>query len=102
YSGDYHAYLMELYDRDKNGELFELDSSIYVDSLKYMTPGGKAVYGGGGISPDVFVPYDTTGVSGFYRKLSYSTVISEFSIHYLDKERAKWENKTMEYFEQHF
>lgn len=102
YNGKYHEYLMELYDRDQNGELFELDSSIYVDSLKYTTPGGKEVYGGGGITPDVFIPYDTTGFSDFYRGLSYSTVFSEFSIQYLDANRKKWASGSLNSFVKNF
>ena len=41
--------------------MFKIDSSIFIDSLKYKTIGGRTVYGGGGISPDIFVPLDTTG-----------------------------------------
>lgn len=102
YNGVYHEYLMDLYNRDQNGELFELDSSLYVDSLKYITPGGKVVYGGGGISPDVFIPYDTVGFSDYYRNLSFSTMFSEFSIRYLDRYRNKWASKSLNYFAQNF
>ena len=45
---------------------FSADSIHFVDSLKRVTPGGKVVYGGGGIMPDVFVPIDTTGVSKYF------------------------------------
>ncbi len=102
YTGKYNEYMMELYDRDQNGELFELDSSMYVDSLKFLTPGGKAVYGGGGITPDVFIPYDTTGFSTFYRALSYSRIFSEYSIKYLDQNRSKWAKGSLNDFLKNF
>jgi carboxyl-terminal processing protease len=59
YSGDYDAYYEDL--NRGEGSMFKVDSSVFIDSLKYQTIGGRTVYGGGGISPDVFVPYDTTG-----------------------------------------
>jgi len=57
---DSKAYNDELADRYFNGELFEQDSIKMTDSLKYMTLGGKTVYGGGGITPDIFMPLDTS------------------------------------------
>lgn len=70
----------ELMDRYNNKELFEPDSSIFVDSLKYKTAKGKIVYGGGGIYPDIFVPLDTTGSSSLLTQLSYSRIIGEFAV----------------------
>ncbi len=59
------AYSSEILDRLHGGELIVEDSIKQVDSLKFMTNGGKIVYGGGGISPDVFVPLDTTNTEPF-------------------------------------
>jgi carboxyl-terminal processing protease len=70
---------MEEYNRYESGELYEMDTTLFADSLKYTTPGGKTVYGGGGIMPDVFVPIDTTGATMALRKFQYSTVISDFA-----------------------
>lgn len=98
----HYDYMMELYDRDKSGELFALDSSIFVDSLKFTTPKGKVVYGGGGISPDVFIPFDTTGYSSFYRKIAYSRILTEFSIKYLSKNRKKLSDKSLNYYLKNF
>lgn len=53
-------YRSELYDRYSNGELYESDKIAVPDTTEYMTAGGRIVYAGGGISPDVFVPLDTT------------------------------------------
>jgi len=56
----------EISTRYKNGEFFHEDSIPRIDSLKYQTKSGKIVYGGGGITPDVFVPMDTLKGSDFY------------------------------------
>jgi carboxyl-terminal processing protease len=101
-NGAHYDYMMELYDRDKNGELFALDSTVFVDSLKFTTPGGKVVYGGGGITPDVFIPYDTTGYSSFYRKVAYSRVITEFTINYLKTNRIRLTDKSLNHFLKNF
>ncbi len=57
--GDDYEY--DIYERYRSGEMMSADSIKVNDSLKFVTPGGKVVYGGGGIIPDVFVPIDTTG-----------------------------------------
>ena len=58
--------------------MFQVDSSVFVDSLKFQTIGGRTVYGGGGISPDVFVPYDTTGSTVYLSSLEWSGVFNQF------------------------
>ncbi len=83
---DYHEAFT---DRYKNGELYQVDSSIFVDSLKFTTPGGKVVYGGGGIMPDVFIPADTSGYSAYLGLLRYYDVFNHFAFDYLDNERAR-------------
>lgn len=83
YSGDYEEYVMEEYNRYESGELYEMDTTLFADSLKYTTPGGRTVYGGGGIMPDVFVPIDTVGTTMALRKFQYSTVISDFAYDYV-------------------
>lgn len=100
--GNKFDYMMELYDRDRNGELFEVDSSLFADSLKYVTEGGKTVYGGGGIMPDIFIPYDTAGFSSYYRKVAYSRVLTEFSIDYLKLHRKNLTSKGLENFKENF
>lgn len=83
YSGDYEDYVMEEYNRYESGELYQMDTTLFADSLKYTTPKGKTVYGGGGIMPDVFVPIDTSGTTMALRKFQYSTVISDFAYDYV-------------------
>jgi len=68
------------------------------DSLKYTTPNGKVVYGGGGIIPDVFVPIDANDE---YEKVSFaisSRVIDNFVFEVLEKERKYYSNLTREDF----
>lgn len=78
-------YEMDQLDRYEHNEFFVPDSSIFVDSLKYKTPKGKIVYGGGGIMPDVFVPVDTSGRSSYYTNLIYDRVFAEFAFGYVEK-----------------
>ena len=63
YSDDYE---LEVYERYASGEMFSADSIKYDTETQYKTLGGRTVYGGGGIVPDVFVPVDTVGVTDFY------------------------------------
>ena len=73
-----------------------------MDSLKFTTPKGKVVYGGGGISPDIFIPFDTAGYSSFYRKIAYSRVLTEFSINYLSENRKKLSDKSLNHYLKNF
>ena len=75
--------------RINSGELLNRDSIKVVDSLKYTTPKGKIVYGGGGIIPDVFVAIDTTS----YMSNFYFNSVNNFAFDYVDskrKELSKW------------
>ncbi|NIJ43840.1 carboxyl-terminal processing protease [Wenyingzhuangia heitensis] len=75
----------EVASRYKSGELFFRDSIKVIDSLKYTTPKGKIVYGGGGITPDVFIPLDTTNSSNYYEL----NLINNFVYNYVDKNRKE-------------
>lgn len=90
YSGDYEDYVMEEYNRYESGELYQIDSTLFSDSLKYTTLKGRIVYGGGGIMPDVFVPLDTSGATTALRKFQYSTVISDFAYDYVRFKGARF------------
>lgn len=82
YEGSYEEYLMDEMQRYETGELYEVDSTLMVDSLKYVTPKGKVVYGGGGIMPDIFIPMDTSGNSFYYRKLFYANAFNEYAYYF--------------------
>ncbi len=91
YVGGYEEYQNDLLDRMKKGEFESTDSIHFIDSLKYKTPSGKIVYGGGGIMPDVFVPLDTTGISQFYTEANSKGLITQFAYDYLDQNRRSFE-----------
>jgi len=90
YNGSMDEYYQDQMDRYDNGELYKPDTSLFVDSLKFTTPKGKIVYGGGGIMPDIFVPFDSSGMSFYYTELRYSTSFPSFAFEYVNDKRTKW------------
>ncbi len=82
-------YQMDIIERYRHGEMISADSIKRVDSLKYTTPGGKVVYGGVGIIPDIFVPIDTTGVTDFLITCNRKSLIVKFSNILADKYRKE-------------
>ena len=82
-------YQMDIIERYRHGEMISADSIKRVDSLKFTTPGGKVVYGGGGIIPDIFVPIDTTGVTDFLIACNRKSLIVKFSNILADKYRKE-------------
>ncbi|MFM7177290.1 MAG: S41 family peptidase [Bacteroidota bacterium] len=90
YKDGYDQYNNELNERYAHQELLSLDSIKFLDSLKYTTPKGKVVYGGGGIMPDVFVPIDTTDSSNPFFNLALSGGgLTDFAYDYVDKNRLE-------------
>ncbi|MGE0562150.1 MAG: S41 family peptidase [Flavobacteriales bacterium] len=89
YDDGMENYNMESYNRYLNGELLSADSIHFPDSLKFYTPLGKIVYGGGGIMPDVFVPIDTVGNTNYFYELRYRGILQDFSLQYVDNNRKK-------------
>ncbi len=103
YDTNYDKYESELLNRFKNGELLNSDSIHFPDSLKFTTPGGHTVFGGGGIMPDVFVALDTSGNSKYYSSISSKGLVNEFAYNYLDENRKKFKKyKTFEDFNNSF
>lgn len=92
YTESYEDYYHDQMDRYDNGELYKPDSSLFVDSLKFKTPKGKIVYGGGGIMPDIFVPFDSSGMSLYYTELRYSSAFQSFAFVYVSDKRTKWKS----------
>jgi carboxyl-terminal processing protease len=81
-------YDMDLSMRYQHGELYSADSIKFNDSLKYETNGGRLVYGGGGIMPDIFVGLDTSMSSKYYDDLRRNGIINDFTLNYVDENRA--------------
>lgn len=71
-------YADELYQRLKNGELYSKDSIKVNENLRYIAPSGKVVYGGGGIIPDEFVPFDVSSISNWLVYNNDSKFYEEF------------------------
>ena len=81
-------YAMDVYNRLKSGELMSADSVHFADSLKYYTlRNHRAVYGGGGIMPDEFVPLDTTKYTRYHRELSAKGMVINGNLRYVDQHR---------------
>jgi len=91
YSGGTKQYYMDYYESLSDGALETTDSIVFPDSLKYTTPKGKIVYGGGGIMPDILIPYDTIRFSQYLRELRYRGIIRQFAFEYSDSERSSIE-----------
>jgi carboxyl-terminal processing protease len=88
YDKGLEAYNAEEAQRLDRGELYSRDSIRFADSLKYKTPGGKIVYGGGGITPDVFVPLDSSGGSAYLTALFSKEIITLWAIDFGRKNEA--------------
>ena len=85
--GDDESYEEDIWNRYRNNEFFSADSIHFADSLKRTTPGGKVVYGGGGIMPDVFVPADTTDVTKYFVEVAGRNILYRYTIEYADRHR---------------
>ena len=82
YEGGTEEYYKEMNKRLERGEYFHADSIHFPDSLKYKTDGGRTVYGGGGIMPDLFVPVDTSFNSKLYTDLVRKGVFNKYTVDY--------------------
>jgi carboxyl-terminal processing protease len=80
------SYEEDLLERYEHGEFFSQDSIKHTGPA-YHTRIGREVYGGGGITPDLFVPEDTLGMTSYYKKASMSGLILQFAFKYTDENR---------------
>ena len=87
-SGNNKNYEEDLLVRYEHGEFFSQDS-IKHDGPAYKTGLGRPVYGGGGITPDIFVAEDTTNVTSYYKQASMSGLIIQYAYEYTDNNRKK-------------
>ena len=88
-NGDEKAYHMDIIDRYNRNEFFTADSIHFDESQKFKTRGGRTVYGGGGIMPDIFIPLDTMGTNGYYRSVWDGNVLYRYTMEYTDRHRAQ-------------
>ena len=85
--GDNEGYEAEILERYNHGENFTADSAHINTSEIFKTAGGRTVFGGGGIMPDVFVPSDTSGINKFYLELANASLLNRFAFEYVDLNR---------------
>ncbi len=87
--GDNEDYELDILNRYNRGEFFNADSIHQHTDLIYHTVGGRTVYGGGGIMPDVFIPSDTTHVTPYYNNVINKSLLYKYAFEYVDKNRTK-------------
>ncbi len=89
--GNDKDYEQDLLSRYQHGEFFSSDSIKHTGPA-YHTGLGRVVYGGGGITPDIFVPEDTLGMTSYFKEASMSGLILQFAFTYTDDNRPKLNN----------
>lgn len=92
-------YFEDYLERYENGELRSADSIKVADSLKFKTPLGKVVYGGGGIIPDVFVPKNIDSEIEHLNYVLRSGYMRLFIFQELEKDRTYYNSLTLEEFQ---
>ncbi|MEN8228612.1 MAG: S41 family peptidase [Bacteroidota bacterium] len=91
YENGYEEYAFDLINRYNNGELMSSDSIEFPESQRYKTLSlNRTVYGGGGIMPDYFVPWDTSNYSNYYRQLISKGIFNRFVLQYVDDHRNEF------------
>lgn len=86
--GEGLKYEEDLMKRYENGEFYSADS-IHNNGKAFKTRIGRTVYDGGGITPDIFVPEDTTAMTSYYKEAAMSGLIMQFAYDYTDSHRDK-------------
>jgi len=87
YADGEENYQNEIDKRFKHGELVHADSIKFPDSLRYYTQNKRVVYGGGGVMPDYFIPFDTSFVSKYYIDINRKGLLNEFTLQYVESRR---------------
>lgn len=88
------SYINDIFDRYYSGELSGKKHFQAKDSTKYTTESGRPVYAGGGITPDVFMPIDSSGISSYYIDVNNSALPIKYSFNYIDNNRDKLKSYT--------
>ena len=101
--GNKKAYEEDLLDRSKSGEYYCLDSIHFADSLKFTTPKGKTVYGGGGIMPDIYVPLVDDSTEYYFNRIVNLGLLYQYAFDYTDRHRQQLKQyQTVSAFDQRF
>ena len=88
----YEAYDDDFDVRLESGELYHADRMPLVDSLRYVTPKGREVFGGGGIAPDVFVPWDSASTSAWVSEWIWTGILRDAVFDWMDANRNNLKN----------
>jgi carboxyl-terminal processing protease len=100
YDQGFDEYSNDLMNRLNKGELTSADSIVFPENLKYQTlTTSRTVYGGGGIMPDYFSPYDTSYQSLYFNKLLNQGILNFFVLNYVDDNRRKLHSNYPEFNE---
>ncbi len=92
YSQGKEAYAEDFIRRFETGELMGLDSVVVMeDTVAYYTAAGRVVYGGGGIVPDVFVPYDSSRYSSGLLNMLMSENLRNLVLDYYLSHKLDWD-----------
>jgi carboxyl-terminal processing protease len=87
--GKSDEYEMDLYNRFMHGEYYSADSIKMDEDLTFTTMGGRTVYGGGGVMPDIFIPRDTSNITSYYSNIVNSGILYQFTLEYSDRNNQK-------------
>ncbi|RAJ87787.1 carboxyl-terminal processing protease [Chitinophaga dinghuensis] len=90
YSNGRDAYDEDITNRFNHGELVNKDSIHITDTVPYQTASGRKVYGGGGITPDIFIPFDTTRFSPTLMAIYTRNSFSNFAYHYYTSHKEEF------------
>jgi len=97
---DKEAYDRDVIERFRNGELYSSDSIQVADSTVFQTAGGRTVFGGGGITPDIFVPFDSTIMNDYYLQLRGQ--IPGFVYRFMDANKGDFREMSLAKFKKEY
>ncbi len=96
--GHLENYEHELDERGKSGEFFIADSIKNNPKMRFKTKGGRLVYGGGGVTPDIFVPRDTSHITRYLLELYGKNILREYALSYANTNRKTLEKQPFSSF----
>lgn len=88
YQGSYEDYEADVLQRYMSGEMTGKDSTLHGDTTRYYTKNGRVVYGGGGIHPDILVPYKTDTLFVYLNRINNGLYSYDFSFDYANRNRS--------------
>lgn len=100
--GNGEEYQKDLVRRFEHGEFFHADSIFLNKDQKYTTSGGREVYGGGGIMPDVFVPRDSSGHTRYLFELRGKNIIRNYAVTYAARHEKELQQMPFDKFNKEF